>query len=134
MAEPQINASEPSVPRPNVMSRQCTRRDGRPRLSSRAKLGSLRCCRQHVRRKNLLRQSQRARRSHNRRQKYFPLHARNIERKQSPILNHLFSDLVLTSSKLTERDFFPTANPIDQSKVSGSQQTQVLAVLLVDAL
>src|SRR5260370_12049210 len=38
MTEPQIDASEPSVARLNR-----TRRDSRPRLSSRAKLGRLRC-------------------------------------------------------------------------------------------
>src|SRR6266481_553503 len=43
MAEPQIDASKPSVARPNVMGWHSTRRDSRPRLSSRAKLGNLRC-------------------------------------------------------------------------------------------
>src|SRR6266446_1733239 len=134
MAEPQIDASKPSVARPNVMGWHSTRRDSRPRLSSRAKLGSLRYCRQHVHRKNLLRQSHRARRSLDRWQENFPLHARNVKRKQPAILNHLPSDLVLPSSKFTERNFLPRANPVDQSKVGRCQQPQVLAVLLLDAL
>src|ERR1700730_9057529 len=73
------DASEPSVAR---LTR--SRRDSRPRLSGRAKLGRLRCCRPHVRRKNLLRQSHRPRRSLDRRQKNFLLHPRYIEREQTP--------------------------------------------------
>src|ERR1039457_5263260 len=84
--------------------------------------------------KDLLRQRHRTLLSLYRRQKNFPLHARHIEGKQSPILDHLLRDLVFPGSEFTERDFFPSANPADQGKVGRSQQPEVLAVLLVDAL
>src|SRR5450631_4773960 len=69
-----------------------------------------------------------------RRQKNLPLHPRNIEGKQPAILNHLLRDLVLPGGEFTEGDFFSCANPLDQRKIGRSQQPEVLAVLLVDAL
>ena len=69
-----------------------------------------------------------------RRQKYFPLHARHIERKQPAVLDDLPRDLILASGKFAERNLFPAANAVDQRKVGRGQQPQVLAVLFVDAL
>ena len=69
-----------------------------------------------------------------RRQKNLSLHPRHVERKQSTVFNHLLRDLVLPSGEFTERDFFAGTNPVNQREVSRSQQPEVLAVLLVDAL
>ncbi len=70
----------------------------------------------------------------NRRQKNFFLHASDVERKQSAVLDHLLRDLVLAGRELSERNFFPGANLVDERKIGRGQQAQVLAILLVDAL
>ena len=87
-----------------------------------------------MRRKNLLRQSHRPRPSRDRRQKHLPLHTRNIKRKQSAVLDYLLRNLIFPGGEFTEQDFLPGANPLDQRKVGRSQQPEVLAILLVDAL
>ena len=69
-----------------------------------------------------------------RRQKYFPLHARYIEGKQPAVLNDLARNLILARRELAQRDIFSAANLVDQRKVGRSQNPQILAVLLVDAL
>ena len=69
-----------------------------------------------------------------RRQEHLPLHARHIERKQPAVLNHLPRDLIFAGRELAQRNLFPAANPVDQRKVGRSQHSQVLAILLVDAL
>ncbi len=68
------------------------------------------------------------------RQKNFPLHARNIELKQAAVLYDLTRDLVFAGSELRKRDFFSGANFVDQRKICGSQNAQILAILLVNAL
>ena len=70
----------------------------------------------------------------NRRQKYFSLHARHVEREQPAVFDYLPRNLIFPGSELAERNFFAAANAVDQRKVRRGQQTEVLAILLVDAL
>src|SRR6478752_4941854 len=66
--------------------------------------------------------------------KNFCLHPGHVEWKQSTVLNHLPRYLVFTRGELAERNLLAIANAVNQRKVRGGQQPQVLAVLLVDAL
>src|SRR5258708_10679752 len=88
----------------------------------------------HVPRKNLLRQRHGAFFSLHWRQEYFLLHPRHVERKQPTVLNYLPRNLILSLGKLGKRNLLPTANSVDQRKVSRSEHAQILAILLVDAL
>src|SRR6266699_2189544 len=94
---------------------------------------------QHVARKDCLGQRHRPcgagtlARSFDRRQKNFLLHARNVEREKSTVLDHLASNLIFTERELAQRNFFSGANLIDQRKIGRSQHAEVLAILLVDA-
>src|SRR5579862_3280110 len=70
----------------------------------------------------------------NRRQESLTLHASHIEREQPAMLDHLPRNLILSRGELTQSNFFPTPNAIDEREVGRSQQPEVLAILLVDAL
>src|SRR5581483_9003829 len=88
----------------------------------------------HVPRKDLLGQSHRPRRSGDGRHQSLALHARHVEREETAVLNHLAGDLVLALGEFAERDLLAASDALDEAEVGGGQHTQVLAVLLVDAL
>ncbi len=69
-----------------------------------------------------------------RRQKHFLLQASDIEREQPAILDHLPGDRVLARGELAERNFRPGTDTLNQREIRRSQQPEILAVLLVDAL
>src|ERR1700677_3227625 len=88
----------------------------------------------HMPRENLLRHGHRPFAGVDRRQPYLLLHPRHIKRKQPAVFNHLPRNLVFAHRKLAQRDLFAAANLIDQRKVGRSQNSEILAILLVDAL
>ncbi len=52
-------------------------------------------------------------------QKHFLLHARDIERKQAAVFDHLPGNFVFTFGKFAERDLVSRPNTVDQRKVGG---------------
>src|SRR5581483_11751757 len=68
------------------------------------------------------------------RQKYFFLHAGDVEGEQAAVLDDLARDLVFARGEFGERDFLAGANLVDEREVGRSENAEVLAVLLVDAL
>src|SRR5712691_6107178 len=146
VAEAEVGAREAGVPRldrghANFKSRLAalggTGEGARPhtgRLHADLYAGS-----DHVARENLLGERHRPcgagapARVFDRRQKHFPLHARDVKREQSAILDHLPGNLILAGSELAQSNLFPAANAVDQREVGRSQQSQVLTILLVNA-
>ena len=88
----------------------------------------------HVSGKDLLGQRHGPGGARNRRQENFLLHARYVERKQSTVLDHLACNLVLAGGEFGDRNLFPAPNSINQREVGGSQQPEILAILLIDPL
>src|SRR2546423_6845311 len=65
---------------------------------------------------------------------HLALQSRDVERKQPAIFNDLPGDLVFAARELFERDLFAIRDATDEIEVRRSQQSEVLAVLPVDAL
>ncbi len=70
----------------------------------------------------------------NRREKHFLLHAGDVEWEQPAVLDDLSCDFIFARSKFGEGDLRTSADLVDQRKVGGGKQSEVLAILLVDAL
>src|SRR5712692_7048802 len=88
----------------------------------------------HVAGENFLRQRHGTLLVLNRRQEDFSLHAGHVEIEEPSMLDNLARDLVFALRELGKRDFLPGADLVDQRKINRSQHTQVLAILLVNAL
>ena len=63
-----------------------------------------------------------------------PLHASDVERKQTAVLDDLPSYLVLTLRESSRGIVRPGANFVDERKIRRCKHAEVLAVLLVDTL
>ena len=116
VAESQVDPRKAGVP-------------GLHRLHPKLSLG-----RDHVPGKNLFRQRHWPFLRFDRRQKDFFLHSRNVEWKQPAILDHLARNVVFARGEFTERNFLPGPDPLDDREVGRSQQSEILTILLVDAL
>src|SRR3954466_1142646 len=90
--------------------------------------------RDHVARENLLGYRHGSRFRVDSGNRHLTLEARNVERKESTVLDHLPGNLVFTLREDLERNLLAATNLVDKAEVGGSKHAQVLTVLLVNAL